>query len=400
MRRSLLSVLLLGASLATPSAHAATPPQQPAQGPGGRDYTSTEVVKRAVGTASRGTFVFHGTDEPSAPRPVVVFLHSWGAVNPGLYGGWIDHLARKGHLVLFPRFQEVNRSRPADASNLAEDLIQSALAELADDPKAKPDKERVAFIGHSAGVPIALNLAAGTSSGKVPAPKLVFGLMPGGIASNEKERGILLRDLSAVDPATMIITMSGDRDHLPSDRASRLLLQQASAVPASRKLFMRAPSDDHGYPALTATLASPGSPKPDYDASAIKLPPDPPRDPKQRNTWRWSADMSLSGPQTILTQQLGNNSTDTLDFLAFWKTFDLASEAAFAGKEASALLRDPKFVDMSTWSDGWPVKRLSAQMPKGEAPAGKSEPAPRRKLNMAPAETKQGFSDFLAKSRS
>jgi hypothetical protein len=238
------------------------------------------------------------------------------------------------------------------------------------------------------------------SSGKVPAPKLIFGLMPGGIASNEKERGILLRDLSAVDPATLIIAMSGDRDYLPSDRASRLLLQQASAVPSTRKLFMRAASDDHGFPALTATLASPGSPKADYDASAIKLPPDPPRDPKQRNTWRWSADMALSGPQTILTQQLGNNGTDSLDFLGFWKTFDIASEAAFAGKDATALLRDPKFVDMSTWSDGWPVKRLSAQMPKGEGPESKEERGPRRRLNMAPPETRQGLSDFLTKSRS
>jgi dienelactone hydrolase len=382
MRRFLLPILLLGVSLAAPWAHAATPPPQPEQGPGGRDYKSSEVVKRATGTASAGTFVFHGNDTPAKPRPVVVFLHSWGGVNPGLYGGWIEHLARKGHLVLFPRFQDVNRSRPADASNLAEDLIQNALTALADDPNAKPDKDRVAFIGHSAGVPIALNLAAGVSSGKVPAPKLVFGLMPGGIASNEKERGILLRDLSTIDPATLIIAMSGDRDYLPSDRASRSLLQQASAVPSTRKLFMRASSDDHGFPALTATLASPASPKAEYDASAIKLPPDLPRDPKQRNTWRWSADMALSGPQTILTQQLGNNGTDTLDFLAFWKTFDIASEAAFAGKDAAALLRDPKFVDMSTWSDGWPVKRLSAQMPKVEGQEEKQpERGTRRRIN-------------------
>lgn len=400
MRRSLLPALLLGVSLAASSAHAATPPQQPEQGPGGRDYKSSEVVKRAIGTASAGTFVFHGNDTPAKPRPVVVFLHSWGGVNPGLYGGWIDHLARKGHLVLFPRFQDVNRSRPADASNLAEDLIQGALASLAEDSNARPDLTRVAFIGHSAGVPIALNLAAGVSSGKVPAPKLIFGLMPGGIASNEKERGILLRDLSTIDPATLIIAMSGDRDYLPSDRASRLILQQASAVPATRKLFMRASSDDHGFPALTATLASPGSPKADYDASAIKLPPDPPRDPKQRNTWRWSADMSLSGPQTILTQQLGNNVTDTLDYLAFWKTFDIASEAAFAGKDASVLQRDPKFVDMSTWSDGWPVKRLSAQMPKVEGQEKKEESGPRRRLNMAPPETQQGLSDFINQLRS
>jgi dienelactone hydrolase len=400
MRRSLLPVLLFGMCFAAPPVQAATPPQQPEQGPGGRDYKSTEIVKRAIGTASSGTFVFHGADAPAKPRPVVVFLHSWGAVNPAIYGGWIDHLARKGYLVLFPRFQEVNRSRPADASNLAEDLIQNALSALAEDPNARPDREHVAFIGHSAGVPIALNLAAGAGSGKVPAPKLIFGLMPGGIASDEKERGILLRDLSAVDPATLLITMSGDRDYLPGDKASRRILQEASAVPATRKLFMRAGSDDHGFPAMTATLASPGSPKPDYDASAIKMPPDPPRDPKQKNTWRWSADMSLSGPQTILTQQLENNGTDTLDYLAFWKTFDMAADAAFAGKDAAALVRDPKFIDMGTWSDGWPVRRLSAQMPKVEGQDNKQEQGPRRRLNMAPTETRQGLSDFIKQIRS
>jgi dienelactone hydrolase len=400
MRRFLLPVLVLGVSLAAPWAQAATPPPQPEQGPGGRDYKVADVVKRGIGTASAGTFVFHGSDTPAKPRPVVIFLHSWGAVNPALYGGWIDHLARKGHLVLFPRFQDVNRSRPADATSLAETLIEAALAELANDPSARPDRERVALIGHSAGVPLALNLAAGAGAGKVPAPKLIFGLMPGGIASNEKERGILLRDLSAIDPQTLIIAMSGDRDYLPADRASRLILQQASAVPTTRKLFMRAGSDDHGFPAMTATLASPGSPKADYDAAAIKLPPDPPRDPKQKNTWRWSADMALSGPQTILTQQLGNNGTDTIDYLAYWKTFDIAVEAAFAGKDAAALTRDPKFVDMGTWSDGWPVRRLSAQMPKAEGQEKKEEPGPRRRLNMAPSETKQGLSDFIGKLRS
>jgi dienelactone hydrolase len=401
MRRSLTAVLLLGSCLAVPGALAATPPGQPEQGPGGKDYKSPEVVKRGIGTASAGTFVFHGTDTPPAPRPVVVFLHSWGAVNPGLYGGWIEHLARKGNLVLFPRFQDVNRSRPADASGLAEDLIQNALSALAEDAQARPDLKRVAFIGHSAGVPLALNLAAGASAGKVPAPKLIFGLMPGGIASTEKERGIMLRDLSAVDAGTLLITLSGDRDYIPSDRASRRILQEASAVPTTRKLFMRAGSDDHGFPALTATLASPGSPKADYDVSAIKLPPDPPKDPKQKNTWRWSADMALSGPQTILTQQLGNNGTDTLDYLAFWKTFDIAAEAAFSGKDAVALTRDPKFIDMGTWSDGWPVRRLSAQTPKAEGQDTKPEQGPRRKLNMAPpGETKQGLSDFLNALRS
>jgi dienelactone hydrolase len=401
MRRSLITFALLGSCLAAPAAFAASPPQQPEKGPGSADYKIAEVIKTGTGIVSSGSYVFYGNDTPASPRPVVVLFHSWGAVNPALYGGFIDHLARKGYLVILPRFQEVNRSRPADASLTAEMLVNDALAQLNSDPKAKPDFNRVAYIGHSAGVPLALNVAASAKGGMMPAPKLVFGFMPGGIAANEKERGIMLRDLSTVDPSTLIIAMSGDREHLPSDRASRRLFEATSGVPIGRKLFMRASSDDHGYPALTATLASPGSPKPEYDASTIKLQPDPPKDPKQKNTWKWSADMALSGPQTILTQQLGNNGTDTLDYLAFWKTFEMAAEAAFAGKDASVLMRDPKFIDMGNWSDGWPVRRLSAQTPKLEGQEKQDEQGPRRKINLAPSETKQGgLNDFIKQLRS
>ena len=151
MRGSLIA-LCVGSFFVAGLAQAASPPQQPESGPGGSDYKVLEVVKRGIGTASAGTFVFHAAGEPATPRPVVVFFHSWGAVNPALYGGWIEHLARKGNLVLYPRFQDVNRSRPADASALAANLIKASLAALADDAQAKPDLTRVAFIGHLAGV--------------------------------------------------------------------------------------------------------------------------------------------------------------------------------------------------------------------------------------------------------
>ena len=176
--------------------------------------------------------------------------------------------------------------------------------------------------------------------------------------------------------------MSGDRDYLPSDRAARRILQEATGDPGQPQAVHAGGLGRPRLSDLTATLASPGSPKAEYDAAAIKVPPDPPRDPKQKNTWRWSADMALTGPQTILTQQLGNNGTDTLDYLAFWKTFDMAADAAFAGRDAAALRRDPKFVDMGTWSDGWPVRRLSADMPKVEGAGGEAgaRPAPAPQL--------------------
>jgi hypothetical protein len=276
----------------------------------------------------------------------------------------------------------VNRTRPADATALASRLVKEALQALVDDPQARPDPQRLSYIGHLAGAAIALNLASDATGDGLPGPKLVFALMPGGIASDPKARGIPLEDLSGIGAETLLIAMSGDRDYLPTDRAGRRILKETAAVPAARKLFMRAGSDDHGFPALSATLASPASPKADYDAAAIKLPPDPPRDPKQKPPpWRWSADMALTGEQTVLTGQMGTNATDTLDYYAYWKTFDLAQAAAFDGKDAAALRRDPKFTEMGSWSDGWPVRRLSADMPKAEGQETQQERGPRRKLN-------------------
>jgi hypothetical protein len=391
MRSLSLATLLTLAALSASPVLAADQPAQPKSGPGGADYAIQEVTKRAVGPAGAPTFVFHAAGSAKAPRPVAVFFHSWGASNPQLYGGWIEHLARKGYLVLFPRFQEVNRTRPADATGIATSLVKEALEALTNDPEARPDIARVAYIGHLAGVPIALNLAAGAEKEGLPVPKLVLAAMPGGIASDAKSRGVLLDDLSELDRSTLIVVMSGDREYIASDRAGRRILKESSAVPVSRKLFMRVSSDAHGYPPVSATLASPGAPKPEYDAAAIKLPPDPPRDPKQRPpAFRWSADMALSGEQTVLTQQLGANAIDTLDYYAFWKTFDMAADAAFAGRDAASLRADPKFVDMGTWSNGWPMRRLSAEMPKGEG-TEEEKPAPghRRRLQAPAAQASQ-----------
>jgi dienelactone hydrolase len=362
--------LVLALAASPVSVTAATPPAQPKEGPGGSNYVASEVAKRAIGNASAASFVFHAAGPAASPRPVVVLLHAWGAVNPQSYGGLIEHLARKGYLVVWPRYQEVGKTRPADATASASTLVKEAFAALESDPEARPDPGRVAFVGHLAGAPVAANLAAQAKSDGLPVPKLVVALTPGGIATDAKSRGILLADLKQIDPATLIITMTGDRAHLPSDRAAKRLLKEAEAVPNERKLMVRALSDDHGFPALSATLASPGAPKEVYDGAKIKIPPAPPGDPGAEHLKRqkWSPDLVLTGEQTVLVAQIGNNAIDTLDYLGFWKTLEMAANAAFSGKDAQALHNDPALSDMGRWSDTWPVKRLSAELPRADAP--------------------------------
>jgi hypothetical protein len=223
-------------------------------------------------------------------------------------------------------------------------------------------------------------------SERLPVPKLVFFVMPGGIASDPTSRGIQLADLSQIDPSTLLIAMIGDREFRAADAAAKRLLREASEVPPTRKVFMRALSDDHGFPALAATLASPASINDAFDGTKIRIPPDPPGDPRAQRQARqkWAADMVLSGEQSTLVAQLGSNATDTLDYLGYWKTFDIALAAAFSGKDAQALRADPALTDMGQWSDGWPVKRLSATEPPRAEAAGTTA-APQK---VAPPPTK------------
>jgi len=379
LRGSLTAAAIMTlAGLAT--VQAATPPAQPADGAGGVGDRKATVTKRLLGRGTATSYAFYAAGAaPEAGRPVAIFLHGWGVVNPQSYGGWIDHLARQGWLVVFPRFQDVNRTRPADAPAIAESLVKAALADLATDSEGKPDLGRVAVIGHLAGAPLAMDLAAAAKTQGLPVPKLIFAVAPGGIASGPKSRGIALTDLSLVDPATMLVTMVGDKDTRAADLAAKRLLREASAVPLERKLFVRALSDDHGFPALTATLAAPAGVDSAYDGGAIKPGPeskDAPKDAAKPPPFRWSADMALTGEQQTLVSQINLARVDALDYLGFWKTFDLAAAAAFAGSDATALKNNPRLADMERWSDGWPVKRLAVETPRPTPAAQAGTPAP------------------------
>ncbi|MDE4912705.1 alpha/beta hydrolase [Methylobacterium sp. 092160098-2] len=383
MRLTVLRGSLTAAAIMTlaglVSVQAATPPAQPADGAGGAGDRKATITKRLLGRGTPSTYAFYAAGAaPEAGRPVAIVLHGWGAVNPQSYGGWIDHLARQGWLVLFPRFQEVNRTRPADAPAIAEGLVKAALAELATESEAKPDLGRVAMIGHLAGAPLAMDLAAAAKAQGLPVPKLIFAATPGGIASGPKSRGIALTDLAAIDPSTLLVAMVGDKDTRAADLAAKRLLREASGVALDRKLFVRVLSDDHGFPALTATLAAPAGVDSAYDGGNIKPAPEPKDAPKESTKpppFRWSADMALTGEQQTLVSQINLGRVDALDYLGFWKTFDLAAAAAFAGSDATALKNNPRLADMERWSDGWPVKRLAVETPRPTPAAQAGTPA-------------------------
>ncbi len=80
-------------------------------GCGGGDEPG-RLVTETVGTGPQtATIVRPAGDER---RPVVLFLHGWGATRPRFYRPWIDHLAREGNAVIYPRYQDSVVDPPAE----------------------------------------------------------------------------------------------------------------------------------------------------------------------------------------------------------------------------------------------------------------------------------------------
>lgn len=92
VRWTLFLVLALGLSARGEKPHA-TPA-----------YPHRSFTAEAFGAGETSYWLFE-PDEPKPERaPVVVFSHGWIAVNPGVYGAWIEHLVRSGRIVIYSRY--------------------------------------------------------------------------------------------------------------------------------------------------------------------------------------------------------------------------------------------------------------------------------------------------------
>ena len=115
----------------------------------------------AIGTGNHRCWMIRTADsEAVTPERIVVFLHGFGAQNPGVYGGWIRHLIAddSATIVLFPKFQTgLWAPRGEVFTQRTQETLESTLTELR---SRYPNLPRsVTLIGHSIGGAIAANLA-------------------------------------------------------------------------------------------------------------------------------------------------------------------------------------------------------------------------------------------------
>ena len=334
------------------------PPVQPASGPGGKQYAHTEVTKNRYGKGGEEYWIF----EPDAPKPatapVIVLLHGWGGMNPMYYGAWIDHLVKRGNIVIYPRYQANLLTPIGEFTPNTLTALKNAIARLQTETgHIKPDLSRFATVGHSVGGILAANVAALASESGLPRVSAVMSVEPG---ITEAPINIPLADLKKIPAETLLLAVAGDQDTLVRDVDAKRIYNESARVPATNKDYVTLVSDSHGTPTLQASHRAPTAHDKAYDSGdGIGGGPAETSDRVGGDRAGGLPTRRIDRRQTDRRERLETMMVNALDFYGTWKLFDGLSDAAFYGKNREyALGNTPQQRFMGVWSDGVPVKEL------------------------------------------
>lgn len=308
------------ALILAPAAALADGPDEPARAP---EYPHKSFRAESFGSGPRSYWLFEPIEPRPRKAPVVAFLHGWFAVNPGAYGAWIEHLTRRGLVVIFPRYQDDVVTRPDDFLPNALAAIRDGLDVLEGGPgRVRPDRERFALIGHSAGGNLAAQLAALGSESALPMPRAVVAIMPGEVKPRSEPR------LDRIPGTTLLAIVVGDQDRIVGDYRARQIFAETTSIPRTRKKFILYRTDRRGPFPLVADHVAPTGVLARLD----------------------------SGEGAFRQFQMSHAGVDVLDRFGFWRLADLTLDAAFAGQALDAATgRGAAFADLGRWGDGRPV---------------------------------------------
>ncbi|WP_422928420.1 alpha/beta hydrolase [Singulisphaera sp. PoT] len=327
IRMPRIGIIGLGILLIIPQAIAlgsGRDPDDPKDDPAS-SYPHQAVKRQEFGNGARSYWLFEPADPTPESAPVIVFNHGWLAVNPGAYGAWIDHLVRRGNVVIYPRYQLDVATLPTEFLPNALWAIRDGLDVLSTSPKhVQPDLRRFALMGHSAGGNLSAQIAAVASEYQIPAAKAVLALMPGEVQPMNEPK------LSLIPASTLLVVTAGEDDRVVGDGRARQIFSETTSIPKERKKFILYRSDLHGYPMLIADHLAPTGAFRGFD----------------------------SGDGLFRNLQMNRAQVNAIDRAGFWRLADITLEAAFRGMTLDqATDRGEILKHLGYWSDGRVVER-------------------------------------------
>lgn len=287
-----------------------TPPQQPDDGPGGSNYSYHAVQKTRYFFGSREFWIFEPAEPTPLTAPLIVFNHGWSAFFPIYYEAWIEHLVKRGNIVVYPRYQLGFVIGIRYATQHAIRAVKTAIFILSHGHHVHPDLDKFAIVGHSLGGGITAEMAVLAEEKGLPCPKAVMPVQP------FIRLDTMIKDFHGIPSSTLLLVVVGENDTVVGNYSGELIFTSSDQIPYDQKDFIIQRTDTHGAPNLIADHMAP-----------VCIP--------------------------------NSSSVDAMDFYSTWKLFDALTDYAFYGINHEYCLGNTlKQRFMGFWSDGTPVKEL------------------------------------------
>ena len=312
----------------------------PTTGPWSLAAKATTFRTTSVGEGAQQIFIYEPTDADLTSAPVIVFFHGYTGTNPIMYGAWLKHLVLRGNIVLFPVYQE-SLLDPENYTDNALVALQGAYAELQNGEHLTPEDDHWAYVGHSLGCVIGMNIAAVTESNGLPPVKAVMACNAGDTTTLEDLQlpSIQAADYSTIPQDTLFLGIIGAEDDFVGPDVVLELYDKVAHLPQENREVLRINSDDYGTPDLLANHRAPTAIDYDFDTGTII-------------TLRSS---EIFDTPAVIRSDLG--AVDMLDYYGYWKWCDALTDAAFYNTNREyALGGTIEQLDMGVWEDDRPVR--------------------------------------------
>ncbi|MFW6121074.1 MAG: prolyl oligopeptidase family serine peptidase, partial [Petrotogales bacterium] len=188
------------------------PPSQPSSGPGGANYSHREVIKNRYGRGAKQYWIFEPAEPQPETAPLIVFNHGWGAIHPRFYRAWIDHIVKRGNIVVYPRYQRGLFIGFRFFSSNSIHAVKSAINELENGEHVVPDLDKFAITGHSLGGGITANMASRAEEEGLPIPKAIMPVQPAIIYDKKA-------DFSKISNGTLMLVIVGEDDTVVENKS-------------------------------------------------------------------------------------------------------------------------------------------------------------------------------------
>lgn len=247
-------------------------PNQATSGPGGSNYFHSGVSKIEYQSNGVKNYIFQPSPMSEKALPVIAFQHAYN-LYPGnqlrRHTGLINHLVRKGYIVIYDEFQPKLNTDSKTFEGNAATIIKDGFNYILDHPNTcaqlamdAEGRHQFGLIGYSVGGATSINLAANYRVNGIPKPKFLYTM----VANNGGGNTTPMRDAGTIDRDTKVVIIDVEEDSENTFITSSNCWNQISHIPAANKQWISVYSDKNpltNAEKLKADHYSPASDAPD-----------------------------------------------------------------------------------------------------------------------------------------